>query len=166
MIGITISGDQIRGAPREVREWIEQEVITALGARAASVAPAQSAHIVSINVEEAAAVLAEIRGMLPAANVFLEFGRPARSIGQPPLMAFRLVDILQHTRLESVEQVMECLELINQVLSKMRHDESAKFCDFDSEGHYFVTPETQASIATLWRTLLGSQQNAASDEAA
>lgn len=166
MIGITISSDQIRGAPREVREWIEHEVIAALGARAAVIAPAQSTHITSCSVEEAAAVLAEIRGMLPAANVFLEFGRPASSIGRPPLMAFRLIDILHHTRLESVEQVMQCLELINQVLSKMRHDESAKFCDFDSEGHYFVTPETQASIATLWRRLLGSQQNTAADEAA
>lgn len=61
---------------------------------------------------------------------------------------------------------MECLELINQALSKVHHDESAKFCGFDSEGHCFVTPETQASIARLWRGLLGTQQNAAADKAA
>lgn len=166
MIGITISSDQLRGAPREVREWIEHEVNAALGARTAAITPAQSAHIVSCNIEEAAAVLAEIRGMLPAANVFLEFGRPASSIGRPPLMVFRLTDILHHTRLESVEQVMECLELINQVFSKLHHDENARCCGFDNEGHYFVTPETQASIAALWRRLLGNQQNAAANEAA
>jgi hypothetical protein len=166
MIGFTISRDQLRGAPREVRGWIEHEVIAALGARTAAVPPAQTAHIVSCSVEEAAAVLVEIRGMLPAANVFLEFGRPASSIGQPSLLAFRLIDILHHTRLESVEQVMECLEFINQALSKVRHDESAKFCGFDSEGHCFVTPDTQTSIATLWRRLLGNQQNATAGEAA
>jgi hypothetical protein len=166
MIGITLTSEQIRSAPKEVRQWIEHEVIAALGLGAATVAPAQSPHVVSCTVEEAADVLAHIRGIVPAVNVFLEFGRPTSSFGQPPMMAFRLIDILHHTRLENIEQVMECLEIINQALTEVRRDGSAKLCGFDSEGHCFVTPETQASIAKLWQSLLADRRDAARDETA
>jgi len=40
MIGITLTSEQIRSAPKEVRQWVEHEVIAALGLRAAAVAPA------------------------------------------------------------------------------------------------------------------------------
>jgi hypothetical protein len=83
MIGITLTSEQIRSAPKEVRQWIEHEVIAGLGA--AAVAPAQTAHVVSCAVEEAADVLAQIRSIVPAVNVFLEFGRPTSSFGQPPM---------------------------------------------------------------------------------
>jgi hypothetical protein len=166
MIGITLTSDQIRSAPQEVRQWIEHEVIAALGLGTSVVAPAQAASVVSCSVDEAAAVLAQIRGMVPAVNVFLEFGRPTNSFGQPPMMAFRLIDILHHTRLENIEQVIECLEFINEALAQVRRDGSAQFCSFDSEGHCFVTPETQASIAKLWQSLLASRPNAARNEAA
>ena len=74
-------------------------------------------------------MLAQIRGMVPAVNVFLELGRPTDSFGQPPMMMFRLIDILHHTRLENIEQVIECLELINEALAQVRQDGSAKFCE-------------------------------------
>ena len=68
MIGITLTSDQIRGAPREVRQWIEREVIAALGlspvlAAAASSPPkppAETAHLVASSMKEAAAVLSQI----------------------------------------------------------------------------------------------------------
>lgn len=162
MIGITLTSDQIRNAPSEVRQWIEHEVTSALGLGTSVVTPAQStAHIVSLSVEEATAVLAQIRGMVPAANVFLEFGRPANSFGQPPMMAFRLIDVLNHTRLENIEQMMECLQYINQAVAQVRQDSSAMFCGFDNVGHCFVTPDTQASIAKLWQGLLAKRQEAA-----
>ena len=166
MIGITLTSEQIRSAPKEVRQWVEHEVIAALGLRAAAVAPAQTAHVVSCTVEEAADVLAQIRSIVPAVNVFLEFGRPTSSFGQPPMMTFRLIDILHHTRLENIEQVMECLELINEALAQVRQDGSAKFCGFDSEGHCFVTSETQASIAKLWQSLIASRRDGTREEAA
>jgi hypothetical protein len=52
--------------------------------------------------------------MMPAFNVFFEFARPGISFGQPPVMAFRLIDILYHTRLQDMGQVIECLEAINE----------------------------------------------------
>jgi hypothetical protein len=150
-----------------VRQWIEHEVISAFGPGTSAVAPAQStAHVVPLSVEDAAAVLAQIRGMVPAANVFLEFGRPTNSFGQPPMMAFGLIDILHHTRLENIEQVMECLEFINEALAQVRQDGSARFCGFENEGHCFVTPETQASIAKVWQDLLANRPDPAKEQAA
>ncbi len=70
------------------------------------VAPPQAAHLVAASVEDAASLLSHIQGLMPAMNVFFEFGRPGISIGQPPVMTFRLIDILHHTRLQNIEQVI------------------------------------------------------------
>ena len=167
MIGITLTTDQIRNAPPEVRRWIEHEVIASLGIAADAPAtpsptPTQTAHLVACSAEEAAGILTQIQGMMPAVNVFFEFGRPGISFGQPAVMAFRLIDILHHTRLENIGQVMACLDLINQALSQVRRDPSARFCGFDNEGHCLIAPETQASIASLWQNVIANQQPATS----
>jgi len=161
MIGITLTTDQIRNAPPQVRQWIEHEVIAALGIAAdapPAPAPAQSAHLIGCNPEEAAAVLAQIQGLVPAFNVFFEFARPGVSFGQPPVMAFRLIDILYHTRLASIDQVVECLEAINEALARVRRDPTAQFCGFDTQGHCLIMPETQRSVAALWQSILASHQ--------
>lgn len=166
MMGITLTTDQIRNAPPEVRRWIEHEVIASLGIAAdappAKAVPAQAAHLVALSAEEAATVLSLIQGMMAAVNVFFEFGRPGISFGQPAVMSFRLIDILHHTRLENVEQVLACLNLINQALSQARRDPSARFCGFDNEGHCLIAPQTQASVAALWQSVIANQQPAAS----
>jgi hypothetical protein len=164
MIGITLTADQIRNAPAPVRQWIEQEVIASLGlASSAPVAapPPQAAHLVACSVADATGILDRIQGVLPAVNVFFEFGRPGVGYGQPQVMAFRLIDILHHTRLSNVDQVMACLGMINQALTEMKSDSSARFCGFDNEGHCFIAPQTQGAIATLWQTMIARQQAAA-----
>jgi hypothetical protein len=160
MIGITLTTDQIRNAPTPVRQWIEQQVIASLGlaAEPAATEHPQAAHLVACTREDAAAVLAEIRGLIPAFNVFFEFARPGISFGQPPVMAFRLIDILYHTRLQDVGQVVECLEAINAAFARVRGDPSAQFCGFDNQGHCLILPETQRSVAALWQSILASQQ--------
>ena len=161
MIGITLSTDQIRNAPPQVRQWIEHEVIASLGLAADAPAVAehpQAAHLDACTTENAAAVLAQIKGMMPAFNVFFEFARPGISYGQPPVMAFRLIDILYHTRLQDIGQVVECLEAINQALAHVRRDPSARFCGFDNQGHCLIAPETQHSVAALWQQILASHQ--------
>jgi len=159
MIGITLTTDQIRNAPAPVRQWIE--VIAALGlsdeAPDAAEHP-QAAHLLGCSTEDAAAVLAQIQGMVPAFNVFFEFARPGISFGQPPVMAFRLIDILYHTRLQDIGQVIECLEAINEAFARVRGDASAKFCGFDNQGHCLIAPQTQKSVATLWQGILASHQ--------
>jgi hypothetical protein len=159
MMGITLTTDQIRNAPSPVRQWIEQQVIASLGLAAET--PAEhphAAHLLACTTEDAAAVLAEIKGLMPAFNVFFEFARPGISFGQPPLMAFRLIDILYHTRLQDIEQVIECLEAINEAFAHVRGDASAKFCGFDNQGHCLIAPETQRSVAALWQSILASQK--------
>lgn len=161
MIGITLTTDQIRNAPAEVRRWIEHEVIASLGLVAdapAAAAHPQATHLHACTAEDAAAVLADIKGLMPAFNVFFEFARPGISYGQPPVMAFRLIDILYHTRLADIGQVIECLEAINQALARVRGDASARFCDFDNQGHCLIAPQTQHSVATLWQGILASHQ--------
>jgi len=157
MIGITLTTDQIRSAPPEVRRWIEHEVIASLGLAAdapVKAAPPQAAHLAAASVEDAAAVLSHIRGLIPAMNVFFEFARPGIAIGQPPVMTFRLIDILHHTRLQTIEQLINCLDMINQAFAHVRGDSSARFCSFDNEGHCLILPESQRNIAALWQSVI------------
>jgi hypothetical protein len=160
MTGITLTGDQIRNAPAPVRQWIEQEVINSLGLapRTPAAIPVQAAHLVACSVDDVAGVLEHIRGTFPAVNVLFEFGRPGISYGHPAVMTFRLLDILHHTRLQEIGQVMTCLEMINQALTVVRKDPSARFCGFDNEGHCLIAPQTQASIAALWQDMMERQQ--------
>lgn len=167
MTGITLTAEQIRNAPAPVRQWIEQEVIAALGlaSRPPGATPPQAAHLVACSVEDMAGVLEHIRGVLPAVNVLFELGRPGINIGRPAVMTFRLLDILHHTRLADVGQVITCLEMINQALTEVKKDSSVRFCGFDNEGHCLIAPQTQESIATLWQTMMERQQAAQASEA-
>ncbi len=162
MTGITLTAEQIRNAPAAVRQWIEQEMISSLGLspRAPVTIPPQASHLVACSVEDVAGVLEHIRGVLPAVNVLLELGRPGISFGQPAVMTFRLMDILHHTRLHDVGEVITCLEMINQALVEVKKDPSVRFCGFDNEGHCLIAPQTQASIATLWQNMMERQQAA------
>ena len=168
MTGITLTTEQIRNAPAAVRQWIEQEVITALGLspRAPATIPPQASHLVVCSVEDVAGVLEHIRGVLPAVNVLFELGRPGISFGQPAVMTFRLMDILHHTRLPDIGGVITCLEMINQALIEVKKDPSVRFCGFDNEGHCLIAPQTQASIATLWQNMMERQQAAQARAAA
>jgi hypothetical protein len=167
MIGITLSSEQIRNAPPDVRHWIEHQVLAELGLGAETPpAPVQSAHLAALTVEEAARLLAAIEDVLPAVNVLFEFGRPGIALGQPPVMQVRLMDILHHTRLQNVSQVMTCLETIDAALAEISRDPSVRFCGFDNVGHCLVTPETQRAIATLWQSVIAKQPGVAEGKAA
>ncbi|UWU91672.1 hypothetical protein [Bradyrhizobium sp. CB1015] len=168
MTGITLTAEQIRNAPALVRQWIEQEVIAALGLapRTPAAVPPQVPHLVACSVEDMAGVLEHIRGVLPAVNVLFELGRPGISFGRPAVMTFRLMDILHHTRLQEIGEVMTCLEMINQALTAVKKDASVRFCGFDNEGHCLIAPQTQESIATLWQTMMERQQAARAAPAA
>ncbi|CAL75259.1 conserved hypothetical protein [Bradyrhizobium sp. ORS 278] len=172
MIGITLTADQIRSAPPEVRRWIEHQVLAGLGLGPEEAPPAPpalpvpGAHLVACSADDAGKILAQIQGVLPAVNVFFEFGRPGIALGQPPVMMFRLIDILHHTRLQNIGQVMASLELINKALIETRKDPSARFCGFDHEGHCLIAPETQRAIAGVWQSVIAKQHGVAEGEAA
>jgi hypothetical protein len=98
MAGITLSVDEIKAAPPEVRRWLEHEIAHAFGSLPAP-APASTHALVGCNVEEVRDMLALVQGMLPAVSVFFELGREAASVAVHGLRAFRIADILRHTRL-------------------------------------------------------------------
>lgn len=160
MIGITLTADQICNAPIEVRRWIEHEVVAGLrlAPRAPASSPQHSAHAAICSEDDIAAIFGQLRGMPVAISVLFEFRQPGIAFGNPPLKSFRLMDILHNTKLESIEQVMTGLDAINVALAELRGDPGARFCDFDNEGHCFLTIETQASIAKLWHDIVVRQE--------
>ncbi len=127
MVGITLTPEQLRSAPLDVRRWIERELAASLGLRPGEVSAAQPQpeHLVACTLEEAAAVLSLIQGMFPVVNVFFELGRQGASVGSEGLEAFRLADILRHTRLQNMSQVTAFLDIINQAVRRVRADPAA-----------------------------------------
>ena len=159
MIGITLSSEQIRTAPPEVRRWIEREVMTSLGQQPQSAdGKPHGEHLAVCSEQQAAAILSQIQGVLPAVNVFFELGRQGAIFGQPNIEAFRLLDIAHHTRLPDVTQVVACLDIINQAFSNACGDATAKFCGFDRDGHCFIALETQQNILRLWQKVVASHE--------
>ena len=166
MIGITLTSEQIRTAPPEVRRWIEREVMASLGQQPRPAEKPHGEHLAVCSDREAEAVLAQIQGVLPVVNVFFELGRQGAIFGQPNIEAFRLLDIAHHTRLPDVTQVVACLDVINQAFSGARGDVTARFCALDREGHCFIALETQQNILRLWHKVIASQQLALEEDTA
>jgi hypothetical protein len=163
MIGITLTADQICNAPIEVRRWIEHEVIASLrlAPQAPTSSPPRSTHPANCSEDEMAAIFGRLRGMPVALSVLFEFRQPGIAFGNPPVKSFRLMDILHNSKLESIEQVMTGLDAVNAALAELRSDLGAHFCEFDNEGHCFLAPNTQASIAKLWHDVVVRQEQPA-----
>jgi hypothetical protein len=155
MTGITLSSEQIRRAPPEVRRWIEHELATSLGFQVqATDSQRQPAQLAACSHEELAAVLALIQGAFPIVNVFFELGRKGTSFAQDRLEAYRLSDIAHHTRLQGPEQVIACLNLINDSFHRVRGSTDVSFHGLDGD-YCFVATETQQNIRRLWFDLIG-----------
>ncbi len=90
-------------------------------------------------------------------SVFFELGRENASVAVQGMRVFRLSEVLRHTRLESVGQVIECLDVINDALRHVRHDPEAMICAVDREGRCFVTEATSQAILTLWQGIVASR---------
>jgi hypothetical protein len=166
MIGITLSSEQIRRAPPEVRLWLEHEVATSLGLQVqAADSRRQAPQLAACSHDELAAVLSLIQGVFPAVNVFFELGRKGTAFAQDRLQAYRVSDIQHHTRLQTPDQVLSCLNLINDALQRTRGSAGASF--FGTDGDYcFIAAETQENIRRLWFELIGRGEVTASPAAA
>ena len=155
MTGITLNSEQIRRAPPEVRRWIEHEVATSLGMRIEMPEPQRpSTQLASCTREELGAVLSLIQGAIPVVNVFFELGRKGSSFAQDRLQAYRLADIQHHTQLQNPEQVLACLNVIDESLRQVRHSNDAVFYGLDGDA-CFVATQTQQNIRQLWFELIG-----------
>lgn len=158
MVGITLSPEQIRAAPPQVRHWLEQEIATALGLSVAEPAShAEPPHLVACSAEEAGAIFSLIQGMLPVANVFFELGRETGRRLPNGLHAFGLLDVQSHTQLSSPEQVLSCLETINRALRQVCGDTRATLYGRDDRANCFVAELTHQSVRQLWQHLISSR---------
>lgn len=160
MTGITLSSEQIRRAPPEVRRWIEHEVAASLGFQpGAEDSQRRPAQLAGCGHDELAAVLQLIQGAFPVVNVFFELGRKGASFAQDRLEAYRLSDIQHHTQLQSPDQVIACLNVIDESLHRVRGSAETSFYGLDGD-YCFVARETQQNIRRLWFELIDRAETA------
>jgi hypothetical protein len=159
MVGITLSPEQIRAAPPDVRRWIEHELAVSLGLNppALPITQSSSPHLAACSPEEAAQVLSLIQGMLPVVHVFFEFGREGAAPGEG-IEAFRLADVMRHARLEVPDQVLACLEVLDQAVQRVRNDPGVTFHAVDERGYCLVAAQTQRSIRAIWQQLVAQRE--------
>lgn len=158
MVGITLSPEQIRSAPPEVRRWIEQEITKAIGGESAPAAPEHPPpHLVALSLDETRGILQQIQNMLPAVAVFFELGRETGSVPRPGLRVLRLGDIMSHALLHIPAQVIQCLESINQAARTVRNDADALLCVVDRNGNCLLADETARSIVGLWQEIVAAR---------
>ena len=157
MVGISLTAEQIRAAPPEVRHWIEQQFAGLFTPAAEEHPHAEQRRLAQITPGDAQAVLEQIEDILPVVSVFFELGRENSSVPAQGMRVFRLPEILRHTRLESTAQVIECLDVINDALRHVRRDPEAMICVVDHDGRCFVAEATSHSILTLWQGIVASR---------
>jgi len=167
MIGITLSAEQIRAAPLEVRRWLEHELNTAFGfaAPAQAEAEALAARLIGCNPDEATAMLELVQGMLPVVNVFFELGREAASTPVHGMRAFKLADLARHARLSAPQQVVECLDVLTNALRRVRGDAEALFYLLDDRGHCLIAEPTMHSVLHVWQGIVAQRAIKAPAEA-
>jgi hypothetical protein len=158
MVGITLSQEQIRAAPPDVRHWLEQQVAALFGAPGAEEPQPVTHALASCTVQEAHGILEQIQNLLPVVSVFFELGRESAGVvaGQG-VRSLNVAEIQRHARLRSPEQVAQCADVINQVLGSLRRDPQAMICAFDQQGRCFVTEATAHSILNLWHDIVVSR---------
>jgi hypothetical protein len=156
MAGITLTPDEIKAAPPEVRRWLEHEIARAFGGQPAPT-PAGAPALIGCNVEEARDMVALVQGMLPVVSVFFELGREAASVAVHGMRAFRIADILRHVRLQSPDQVVQCLNVLTQALRRARGDSAAAFFALDDQGHCLVAEATMRNILRLWQEIVAQR---------
>ncbi|HTW72540.1 MAG TPA: hypothetical protein VME47_21870 [Acetobacteraceae bacterium] len=157
MLGISLTAEQVRAAPPEVRHWLEQQLAGLFSPVAEEAAQAVPRHLALLGAGDAQAVLEQIEDLLPVVTVFFELGRESGSTPAQGLRVFRLTDILRHTRLQSVAQVVECLEVINDALRHVRQDPEALICAVDRDGRCFVSEATSRAVLALWHGIVASR---------
>lgn len=156
MVGITLSAEQIRAAPPEVRHWLEQQIAQMLGLPHGAEAPA-APPLTAATPDLAGAIVEQVQGVLPVVAVFFELGREQGSVAANGLRAFRLVDLARHARLASVEQVVQALAVIDAALRRATGDPAATLYALDAQGHVFVAEATSRSILALWQRIVAER---------
>jgi hypothetical protein len=164
MIGITLSSEQVRTAPPDVRRWLEQSVLASFGWHLPAERPSEP-RPAACSVEEVSGILGLVRDFIPVVNVLFELGHEGAGASMEGVEAFRLVDILRHVRLQTLQEVQGCLQIINDAFRRVRADADAVLVALDDRGYCYVAEETQRSIAALWKEVTTSRSRDGADPA-
>ena len=156
MPSITLSAEEIHAAPPEVRTWIEQRVAAMFRAAGRDRAHPEAPSLASCTMAEARGILAQIQALIPVVGIFFELGREGPVVGPENLRALTLAEMQTHAHLHSPDQVMECLNVINQALQRVRDDATAMICAVDQGGHCYVNGATSRAILSLWHEIVAS----------
>ena len=160
MVGITLSPEQIRSAPPEVRHWIEEEIAASLGhgSRGHDAPEDVAEHLVACTPLEAESILAQIQGVLPVTNVFFELGREGRPSNRQGVRVLALPAIMAHAQLQGMPQLASCLEMINEAVRQVRGDPQATLFLIDPRGFCLIAEEAQESIRRVWQRIVGEHR--------
>ena len=152
--------EQIRQAPPEVRRWLEAQIAGAWPGlyRAAPTMEPPARHLVACSLEDARAILSLIHGLLPVVSVFFELGREPAAVSALGLPALRLDDMLRHSRLPGVEQILACLKIVDEALQRVRGEPDAALTALDGAGHCVVADATARSILELWQEIVAAHE--------
>ncbi len=158
MLGLTLSAEQIRAAPPEIRRWLEQEIAASLGFdppahRMAPPAP----HPVPVSLPELRALLEAVGGLLPVVAVLFELGRDPAATPAPGLRALRLAEMLRHARLSAPEQLLAAFGVLNDALRQLRGDPAVELVGVDTAGAAYVAEETARNVLALWQEIVAAR---------
>jgi hypothetical protein len=150
----TFSAEQLRSAPPEVRQWVQEEIASALlsVAKQHPEAGEHSGSLAACTPEEAVHVFEMIRGDFAAAQVFLELAL-ASPIPGNNLYALDIGHVLRRTRL-SEDRLIDCFRTIGGAFQQVRRDPGAALLGFDQKNHVFIDAATSHSIRQLWQQLV------------
>jgi hypothetical protein len=161
MVGITLSPEEIRQAPPEVRRWLSAQIVSTLGLyEGESLPQPPERHLVACTLEEARAVLSLIQGHLALVNVFFELSRDPIAVLPQGIRVLRLEDMLRHSRLSTLDQLLASLEILNNAVQRVRGDAEAILTAVHNEGYCLVADVTARSIMILWEEFLGTHERA------
>jgi hypothetical protein len=168
MVDLVLKAEQVRSAPREVKDWIGMILMEELALESGPVHRDEHAgepKLAECSPEEAGLVLEQIRDDYLACQVFFELCRDttrARAEGSE-LHRIAIQDILRHTRLGDAQHLAACLDRISEAFQAVRRDPDAALFAFDRTGGLYVHETTRRSIKALWQALVMSRLPSASE---
>lgn len=164
MTSFTFSAEQVQSAPPEVRRWMESEIVKALALQAhlpGEPSKMQASPLAVCTIDELVQLLNLISGNFLATRVFFELGRETPvTPNQPSLHVLKLNDMQRHVQLGDGQLLMECLNVINQALQRVRNDPEVSLFAGDESGHIYVHEATYRNIRQLWEQLVLGQSSA------
>ena len=107
-----------------------------------------------------AQIFSLISGNFLITQVFFELARETPfAHSAPPLHGVNLEDVQRHLQLDDARALVQCLNVINQALQRVRNDPSASFFASDNQGHLYIHESSYRNIRRLREQLLAEHSS-------